>query len=86
MKLNYLFAGLIFAIGLGLGSGMVAGMANAAPVTPGVDIAQKPHHDDWKHDDWGPGWGRGRWGWNAGVDACISATDPSGYVSGFVCI
>ncbi|KWX69152.1 hypothetical protein ASJ79_14605 [Mycobacterium sp. NAZ190054] len=63
-------------------------MANAAPITPGTDIAvEKPPHHDWKH--WGPGRGNGKWAkadWNRDVDACISATDPSGYVSGYVCI
>ncbi|PQP43599.1 hypothetical protein C6A88_23815 [Mycolicibacterium austroafricanum] len=81
------FAGTVLAIGLGLGSVAGAAVANAGPVTPGVDIAEKPHHDDWKH--WGPGPGRGKWagaGWDRDVDACISATDPAGYVSGYVCI
>jgi hypothetical protein len=87
--LRYLFAGTVLAMGLGLASGVAATVANAAPVTPGVDIAEKPHHGDGDHfDDWIPGPGHGKWagaGWN-NVDACVSATDPSGTVSGFVCI
>lgn len=87
MKLKILFAGSAMAIGLGVASGVGVAAANAAPVTPGVDIAvEKPHHDDWK---WGPGPGRGKWkgaGWDRDLEACISATDPAGYVSGYVCI
>ena len=42
---------------------------------------------DW-HD--GGDWGKGPWhggpGWYPGIDACISATGPFGYVTGSVCI
>ena len=86
-----LFAGAVLAIGRGLGSGVGAAVANAAPITPGVDIStDKPHHDDWKHWGRGPGHGPvGKWAgadFNRNVDACVTATDPSGLVSGFVCI
>lgn len=73
--------------------GMGLGVANAAPGTPRIDIAEKPHHGDW--DDWGPGngghgnGGHGKWrggGWYPGIDACISATGPYGNVSGYACI
>lgn len=87
-----LFAGAVLAIGLGLGSGVGAAVANAAPVTSGVGIAtEKPKHDEghWGHGPGrGPG-GPGRWvgaNWDRNIDACITATDPSGLVSGYVCI
>ena len=92
MRVKDVVAGTVLAVGLGVGSLAGAGVASAAPGTPGIDIAQKPHHGDW--DDWGPGkpghgnWKPGKWvrGWNPGIDACISATGPYGNVSGFVCI
>jgi hypothetical protein len=90
MKLKDVIAGTVLAAGVGIGALVGAGMASAAPGTPGIDIAEKPHHDngnDWDHP--GRGWdGPGKWGkagWN-GIDACISATGPYGNVSGFVCI
>ena len=71
--------------------GMGLGVANAAPGTPRIDISQKPHHGDWDDwDNWGHGnGGYGKWGgggWYPGIDACISATGPWGYVQGSVCI
>ncbi|MBV5242445.1 MULTISPECIES: hypothetical protein [Mycolicibacterium] len=65
-------------------------MGSAVPGAPGIDIAQKPHHDDWEVlDGDGPWRGHGRWGgggWYPDVNACISATGPYGYVTGFVWI
>lgn len=66
-----------------------AGAASATPGLPTIDIAEKPHrghgHDHgpgkWGH---GPVWAKG--GWNPGIDACVSATDPYGAVSGYVCL
>ncbi len=88
MKVKDVVTGTVLAVGLGVGSLVGAGVAIAAPGTPSIDIAQKPHHDDW--DDWGhDGKGHGNWGrggWYSGIDACISATGPYGNVSGFVCI
>ena len=89
MKLKDVVAGTVLVAGLGMGALAGMGAASAAPGAPGSDIAQKPHHGhDW--DDWGPGRGHGpgKWGgagWN-GIDACISATGPYGYVSGYACI
>ncbi len=86
MKLKNVVAGSVLLAGLGAGALAGMGVASAAP---GSDIAQKPHHGhEW--DDWGPGrgHGHGNWGnagWN-GIDACVSATGPYGYVSGSVCI
>ena len=71
------------ALGLtALGMGM--GVANAAPpfpVTSGTPWPQdKPHGDGHGHGDWhgGPGF--------RGIDACVAATGPYGYVTGYVCI
>jgi hypothetical protein len=79
--------------------GMSAGVANAAPpspVTSGTPWPQdKPHGDGHGHDgDWngGGGWGGGPWhgppgpGFLGPIDACVAATGPYGYVTGYVCI
>jgi hypothetical protein len=93
MKLKDVIAVSALAVGLGVGTVVGAGVASAAPGAPGApgtDIAQRPHHGDgpgWD-DHRGPGPGHGRWingGWN-GVDACVSAAGPLGYVSGYACI
>ena len=98
MKVKNVAAGAVLAVGLGVGSLAGAVVTNAAPGAPNVDIVEKPHHDDWGWDDdegwgnngWGNnGWGRGGWGyggWGHGVQACVSATGPWGYVQGSVCI
>ncbi|AFM15908.1 hypothetical protein Mycch_1100 [Mycolicibacterium chubuense NBB4] len=90
MIVKNLSAATILAFGLAIAGVVGAGSAIAAPPTVGVDIAQKPHHDD--GHDWngpGPGRGHGYWGvggWYPGIDACVSATGPYGYLSGYVCI
>lgn len=87
MKLNHVVAGTVLALGLGAGSLVGASAAGAAPVGPGVGFAEKPHHHhDWKHPGKGPRHANWRGGDVRGVDACISATSPAGYVSGYVCI
>ena len=91
MKVKDVVAGTALAVGLGVGSLAGAGVASAAPGAPSIDIAQKPHHGDWDDwNDWGHGnRGHGGWGgggWYPGIDACISATGPWGYVQGSVCI
>ena len=89
------------AIAAGAGSftalGWGAGMANATPITPDTPLttwAQDPGHghghghggDDWD-GDWGGPWnGPGWYGGAPGINACVSATGPWGYVSGSVCI
>ncbi|BBZ35044.1 hypothetical protein [Mycolicibacterium confluentis] len=89
MKLKDTLAIAVLAVGLSAGGLMGASVAVAAPNAPGIDFPQKPHHGG---DDWGPGPGRGHghgnWGpgWVNGIDACVGATGPYGYVTGYVCI
>lgn len=82
-------AGALGLTALGMGAG-VANAAPPSPVTSGTPWAQdKPHHGDW--DDWDDrgDWGGGPWyggpGYG-GIQACISATGPFGYVTGSACI
>ena len=97
IDLKTIAAGATIAGALGLTAlGMGPGVANAAPpspVTSGTPWPQdKPHGDGHGHDgDWhGGDWGGGPWhggpGWYPGIDACVSATGPFGYVTGGVCI
>ena len=97
IDLKTIAAGATIAGALGLTAlGMGLGVANAAPpspVTSGTPWPQdKPHGDGHGHDgDWhGGDWGGGPWhggpGWYPGIDACVSATGPFGYVTGSVCI
>jgi hypothetical protein len=77
------------ALGLNLG---VANAAPPSPVTSGTLWAQdKPHGDGHGHGDWhGAGdWSGGPWHGGPGypgIDACIAAPGPYGYVTGYVCI
>jgi hypothetical protein len=80
------------ALGMGLG---VANAAPPSPVAPGTPWSQdKPHGDGHGHGDWHGGHGGGDWGggpWHGGpgfggIDACVAATGPYGYVTGYVCI
>ncbi|HZQ33333.1 MAG TPA: hypothetical protein VFB19_16565 [Mycobacterium sp.] len=79
-------AGALAFAAIGLG----AGVANAAPVSPWLQGHGHGHggDGDWDgpgHDggDWHGGW-RGP-GWPVPV-GCVSATDPSGLVTGSLCV
>jgi hypothetical protein len=76
-------------------SGWGAGIASATPISPVTPVttwAQGPGHghghggDDWDGDWGGPWYGPGWYGGAPGINACVSATGPWGYVSGRVCI
>ena len=97
MDIKKIAAGATIAGALGLTAlGMGAGVASAAPplpAAPGAPLLQdKPHGDgDGGHGGHGGGdWGRGPGNWGPGflnqIDACIAATGPYGYVTGYVCI
>ena len=99
IDLKTIAAGATIAGALGLTAlGMGLGVANAAPpspVTSGTPWPQdKPHGDGHGHGDWHGGHGGGDWGkgpWHGGpgfggIDACVAATGPYGYVTGYVCI
>jgi hypothetical protein len=93
-------AGATIAGALGLTAlGMGAGVAAATPPLPAAPQApwlqDKPHWDGdgghGGHGGHGGGdWGRGPGNWGPGflspIDACIAATGPYGYVTGYVCI
>jgi hypothetical protein len=90
-------AGALGFTALGMGPG-VASAAPPSPVTSGTLWAQDHGHGhgghgDWEDGDWGGGgnWGPGPWyggpGYGyGGIQACVSATGPFGYVQGSVCI
>ena len=94
---GFAVAGALAFSALGLG----VGVASAAPISPGVSGTPLPQDDGWwghghghghghwgGGDDWGgPWWGPGGgWGYGGGVNACVSASGPWGFVSGSACI
>ena len=76
---------------VGFGAEAVASAVPNSPVTPGISLPQDGHgwghcDDRWGCGGWGGrGWGPG-WGWGPGIQACVSATGPWGYVTGSACI
>ena len=101
MNLKKIMAAAAIAAVLGftapaLGAG---GVANAVPTSPGASGTPWPQDDDgdgwWGHGHghwhggwghgWGPGWGGPGW-YGGGINACVSATGPWGYVTGSACI
>src|SRR6478752_5873099 len=94
MDIKKIAAGATIAGALGLTAlGMGAGVASATPPLPATP--QTPWLQDKPHGDGNGGHGGGNWGkgpghggpgvWNQ-IDACIAATGPYGYVTGYVCI
>ena len=80
---------------VGFGAEAVASAVPNSPVTPGISLPQDdggwwwgPGHGH-GHGHWGLGWGPG-WGgpgwYGGGINACVSATGPWGYVTGSACI
>lgn len=85
LAIAFTISGALGFSALGLG----AGVANA---DPGFAPWTQDHDHDWDWDgrgrghghDWGPKWrGPGYVGWPAG---CVNATDPSGLVTGSLCV
>ena len=76
---------------VGFGAEAVASAVPNSPVTPGISLPQKHgwgpcDGHGWGCGGWGGhGWGPG-WGWGPGIQACVSATGPWGYVTGSACI
>ena len=68
---------------VGFGAEAVASAVPNSPVTPGISLPEDGHGwgcGGWGGPRWGPGW------YGGGINACVSATGPWGYVTGTACI
>ena len=71
-----IIAGALVFSALGLGAGVADAKPHPHPPGPGWG----DWGDQGDQGNWGPGW------YGPGINACVSATGPWGYVTGTACI